>query len=54
MLRSLLALICGTACVFAPPLGAQQRSAITIKAARAIDGAGGVVDNAMVTVQDES
>lgn len=52
MLRSLLALICGTACVFAPPLGAQQRSAITIKAARAIDGAGGVVDNAMVTVQD--
>jgi len=41
------------ACICVMPLSAwAQPSAITIKAQRVVDGAGGVVENAMVTVQD--
>ena len=41
------------ACICVIPLSAwAQPSAITIKARRVVDGVGGVVENAMVTVQD--
>lgn len=47
MVRVLLVLICTL-----PAVAGAQPSAITIRAERVIDGAGGVIDNAMVTIQD--
>ena len=51
MLRTLLASLLGLACVLAPTVSAQPPASLTIRAARLIDGAGGVVNNAVVTVE---